>query len=331
MARFTDAFRQVVAALAVWLCAVLHAATVQAIAPEVVRDLALGENDAKVKAIATLVVSGEGGALALLQSLLDGEVQTAGDRVLRIRGGTAVDLATGAAIDPVPEPREDVVLNNRVRRELATAIAALKLTSEDRATRLAAATELQRGADEDMLPAIRRAEDREQDALIRSLLSLSRATIELGSQDKTARLSAIRALAESRDPNTRTLLLPLIEKKSGEFVEPDGDVRAEAERSLRAIESRLSTGEMIGRVFSGVSLGSILLLAALGLAITYGLMGVINMAHGELIMIGAYATYVVQNLFRSYAPGAFDLYLIAAVPAAFAASALTGHGARAHR
>ena len=83
-------------------------------------------------------------------------------------------------------------------------------------------------------------------------------------------------------------------------------MRAEAELSLRAIESRLATGEMVGRVFSGVSLGSILLLAALGLAITYGLMGVINMAHGELIMIGAYATYVVQNLFRSYAPGAFD-------------------------
>ena len=81
---------------------------------------------------------------------------------------------------------------------------------------------------------------------------------------------------------------------------------------MRAIESRLTTGEMVGRVFSGVSLGSILLLAALGLAITYGLMGVINMAHGELIMIGAYATYVVQNLFRAYLPGAFDFYLVAA-------------------
>jgi urea transport system permease protein len=81
---------------------------------------------------------------------------------------------------------------------------------------------------------------------------------------------------------------------------------------------------MVGRVFSGISLGSILLLAALGLAITYGLMGVINMAHGELIMIGAYATFVVQNLFRTYLPGAFDLYLLAALPAAFAASAATG-------
>ncbi len=107
-------------------------------------------------------------------------------------------------------------------------------------------------------------------------------------------------------------------------MEPDSDLRAEAELSLRAIERRLAMGEMISRVFSGVSLGSILLLAALGLAITYGLMGVINMAHGELIMVGAYATYVVQNLFRSYAPGAFDAYLIAAIPVAFAAAAATG-------
>ena len=251
-------------------------------------------------------------------------MQTAGEQVLQVKGDSAIDLATGKSVVPLPETRDDVVLNNRVRRELATAIAALKLTSEDAATRLAAAKELQRGADEEMLPAIRRAVDRETDPEIRSLLVLSRATIELSSPDKATRIGAIRALAESRDANTRTLLLPLLEKKGAEFVEADSDVRAEAELSLRAIESRLETGEMISRVFSGLSLGSILLLAALGLAITYGLMGVINMAHGELIMVGAYATYVIQNLFRSYAPGAFDAYLIAAVPVAFAASALVG-------
>jgi urea transport system permease protein len=96
------------------------------------------------------------------------------------------------------------------------------------------------------------------------------------------------------------------------------------EKSLRAGESELATGEMIGRVFSSVSLGSILLLAALGLAITYGLMGVINMAHGERIMIGAHATCIAQNLFRRYAPGAFDAYLVCAVPVAFAAAGLVG-------
>ena len=74
-------------------------------------------------------------------------------------------------------------------------------------------------------------------------------------------------------------------------------------------------------LFTGVSLGSILLLVALGLAITYGLMGVINMAHGELMMIGAYATYVVQNLFRQHLPGAFDSYVLVAIPVSFLAAA----------
>ncbi len=304
--------------------AVLAAANATAIAPEAVRDLALGDYDAKVAAIEALSTSGDAGALTVLQAFADGDVQVAGDRVLLVKNGQAIDLATGKAVAPLPEPRDDVMLSNPVRRELATAIAALRLTAADRTVRLAAAQELQSGADESMLPAIERALAKEQDAEIKALLTLTRATVQLASSDKVTRIGAIRALAESRDPNTKMLLLPLLEKKNGRFVEPDADVRAEADISLRAIESRLATGEMIGRVFSGVSLGSVLLLAALGLAITYGLMGVINMAHGELIMIGAYATYVVQNLFRTYLPGAFDAYLVAAVPGAFAASALTG-------
>jgi urea transport system permease protein len=307
-----------------YVFAALYAVAAEAMPPQNIRDLAFGENDAKVEAIAALVATGEDSALGLLQALSDGEIQTSGDQVLKVKDKVAVDVITGKAVDPLPASLDDIVLNNRVRRELGTAIAALKLTSGDRAIRLPAAKELQRGAADAMLPAIRRAQEREQDPEVKGLLTLARSTIELGSEDKATRIGAIRALAESRDPNTKTLLLPLLEKKGGEFAEADGDVRAEAELSLRSIESRLATGEMIGRVFSGVSLGSILLLAALGLAITYGLMGVINMAHGELMMIGAYATYVVQNLFRSYAPGAFDFYLVAAVPVAFAASAVVG-------
>ena len=116
----------------------------------------------------------------------------------------------------------------------------------------------------------------------------------------------------------------MLERKGGVYVEPDEQVRAEAQRSLSAVEKRLATGDIAARIFSGISLGTILLLAALGLAITYGLMGVINMAHGELIMIGAYATYVVQSLFRQHVPGAFDYYLLLAAPMAFAISAAVG-------
>ena len=101
-------------------------------------------------------------------------------------------------------------------------------------------------------------------------------------------------------------------------------MRAALTTAIKNVESRLAWGERLGVVFTGLSLGSILFLVALGLAITYGLMGVINMAHGELLMIGAYATYLTQNLFRQHLPGAFDYYIIAAIPVSFMAAALVG-------
>jgi len=296
-----------------------------AIDPQAIRDLAFGESDAKLKAIGALAARGDPEALPLLQALLDGDIQTVGeDQVLLVKGGGATELLSGKTVSSLPESRDDIVINNRVRKGLGTAIAALKLSAPSRAVRLAAAKELQSGTDEDMLPAISDALARETDAEVKELLTLTRASIQLASTDKTTRRAAIRALGDSSSPSTKTLLLGVLEKMGDSFAEPDPELRAEAEKSLRAVEGRLAKGEMLGRVFSGVSLGSILLLAALGLAITYGLMGVINMAHGELIMVGAYATYVVQNLFRKYAPGAFDLYLLCAVPVAFATAGVVG-------
>ena len=308
---------------AVTACLALSASA--AVDPQTIRDLAFGESDAKIKATGVLGASGDADALRLLQAFLDGEVQTVGeDQVLVVQGETATDLLTGKGMAALPDNRDDIVLNNRVRKQLATAIAALKLSAPDRTPRLAAAKQLQDSADEDSLPAIERALAKETDTEIKESLSLTRAAIQLASKDRATRLAAIRALAESSNPTTRTLLLGVLERKDGTYVEADAELRTEADKSLRAVETKLATGEMIGRVFSGISLGSILLLAAVGLAITYGLMGVINMAHGELIMIGAYATYIVQGLFRKYAPGAFDAYLVCAVPAAFAASGLVG-------
>jgi urea transport system permease protein len=306
--------------------AVVLATSAQAtIAPQTIRDLAFGESDAKIAAIGALTTSGDAQALPLLQALLDGEVQTVGeDQVLLVKGDAATDLLTGKTVSPMPANRDDIVVNNRVRRDLGTAIAALKLASPDRSTRLAAARELQNSADQDTLPLISQALAQEPDAEIKELLALTRAQIQLSSKDRATRIAAIRALADSSNPSTKTLLLGVLEQKGGSNVEADAEVRGEAEKSLRAVESKLATGELIGRIFSGISLGSILLLAALGLAITYGLMGVINMAHGELIMVGAYATYVVQDLFRRHAPGAFDAYLLCAVPVAFAVSGLVG-------
>jgi urea transport system permease protein len=313
------------ALIAVAALVVFASGAALAIAPELVRELALGDSDARLKALGTVVGANDTTALPLLQGLIDGEIQvTPDERVLRVKGDRAIDVLTGAAVAPLPEPREDVVVNNRLRREFASAVAVLRLTAPERDVRLAAAKGLQSGADEEMLPAIAKALASEQDAEIKGLLVFAQATVELGSSDKAKRVAAIRALGGSNSASTKTLLLGLLERKGDAYAEPDADVRAEAEIALRAVQGRLTTGEMAGRIFSGLSLGSILLLAALGLAITYGLMGVINMAHGELIMIGAYATYVVQNAFRTHLPGAFDAYLVAALPVSFLAAAVVG-------
>jgi urea transport system permease protein len=296
-----------------------------------VEKLGLGDSDEKVEAINALAATGDPQAAALLKALADGDVQisidgkTGAKRVLIVQGDKAVDAATGETVAPLPQDRDDVVANNRLRGAIASALAALRLVAPDRDTRLAAVKELAGGADPAMLPLVKKALEREADPVIKPMLELVAATLELGAGDRDARIAAIRTLGLSSNPATKTLLLSLLERRTdGAYAEPDEDVRREAQRSLDAVEDRLAWGERAGLLFAGISLGSILLLAALGLAITYGLMGVINMAHGELIMIGAYTTYVVQNLFRTHAPGGFDWYLVCAVPAAFAVSAVVG-------
>jgi urea transport system permease protein len=266
------------------------------------------------------VASGDARAIVLLKALADGEVRVSGTSVLLVKDGEATDAATGAAVRPLPEPLDEVMVNNRLRREIDGALAALRLVSSERSVRLAAVKELSGGADDAMLPLVKKALAAERDAGIRESLAGIVASMELKSPDKATRLAAAKLLGASSNPNTKTLLLPLLDKE----LESDEDVRRMAADSLRTVEARLARGQFVGLIFSGVSLGSILLLAALGLAITYGLMGVINMAHGELIMIGAYTTYVAQNLFRAYWPAAFDWYLLLAVPAAFAVAGLVG-------
>jgi urea transport system permease protein len=249
--------------------------------------LASDDNDEKIAAIGALVAEGDARSAEVLRSAAEGEIEIDGKKV-------------------------EIVVNNRVRGAIAAALAALKINSSERSERLTAAKALAGGANPAMLPLIRKALERESEAEIRSLLEITAAAMQLRSEDKAVRLAAIRALAQSEN---RTLLLEAAS-------DPDEDVRLEAQKSLRAIEDRLAWGEWLGLAFAGASLGSILLLAALGLAITYGLMGVINMAHGELIMIGAYTTYVVQGFFRN--SSFFDGYLLAAIPASFVVAALVG-------
>jgi len=311
--------------IAVLLASLAYIAPAHALEAALVEQLAFGESDERVAAVNALAASGDARALALLTAFADGKVQTAGNRVLIVRNDSAIDAATGATVAPLPAEREDLVINNRLRGALAAAMAALRLLAPEREVRLAAVKELSGGTDPSTLPLVEKALAQEQDPAIRPILEVVAATLQLSSADRETRRNAIHRLGRSADPNVKTALLALTEQRAdGSFGEPDAELRAQANGSLRAVESRLVWGERAGLLFAGVSLGSILLLAALGLAITYGLMGVINLAHGELIMIGAYATYVVQNLFREHLPAAFDWYVLFALPAAFGVSAAVG-------
>lgn len=279
--------------------------------------IAIGEPDARIEALNKAVVNADALTAAFLQALADDAVKVAGDGLVVVKDGKGFDPISGASM-PVPVGAEDVMINNRMRGELDSALAVLKLFSKDDKIRIAAIKQLQSDADESKLPLIEKAFSAEANAQIKEQLGLVRAAALLNSADKTKRLEAAKLLGTSTQANTKTVLLARLQ------VETEPDVKSALQNTLRQVEASLAWGDRLGALFSGISLGSILLLVALGLAITYGLMGVINMAHGELMMVGAYATYVVQGLFQKYLPGAFDWYLLASVPVAFMASALMG-------
>lgn len=310
-----------------WLWLLLFAPmSVWALDSELIKGLAAEENDEKIAAISKLAESGDLAAIPVLQALFDGTLQASPKNGLVIVvNDRAIDALSAKPIERVPDDLVSIDINNRVRRELNGALAALKLSAPERSVRLASAKQLQADADEASLPGIERVLPKEQDAEVKEILLLTQAQINLKTTDPQVRLAAVNTLASTSNPNVKTLLAVMIEKKpDGTYGEPDSLVRVAAIEALNNIQGRLARLELASHAFNGLSLGSVLLLAALGLAITFGLMGIINMAHGELLMIGAYATFMIQSLFRQYFPASFDWYLVAAVPFAFIATAIVG-------
>ena len=296
------------------LCAAVQA---HALTAEQALAMAAGETDDRVVAVQQAVVEPSERTAAFLQALADDAVKIAGGKALIVQDDKGIDPVTGAEV-PVPPDAEDIINNNRMRGEIDTALAGLALFGKDETKRMAAAKALTKEPDAGRLPLLDKALAQETNDKIKTQLELARAATLLDSDDAAQRIAAAQALSLSATPDTRLLLNERV------TVEEDAKVKAALQAALRAIDGQLAWGERLGAAFSGISLGSILLLVALGLAITYGLMGVINMAHGELMMIGAYATYVVQGIFQKYFPGAFDWYLVAALPLAFGASAAVG-------
>ena len=303
--------------MALMASAALWCAPAAALTADEALGIAQGETDARIEALDKAVKNADEQTAVFIQAMADDAVRIAGKRLFIVRDGKGQDALTGADAT-VPADAEEVSINNRLRGEFDTALAALKLFSKDTALRMEGVTALLKDPDESRLPLLEKALAAEKQPAVRAQLELARAAASIGSADPARRLAAAKALGENKTPETKLLINQRLK------VETDPAIKAQLLASLKSIDAALVWGDWLGALFSGISLGSILLLVALGLAITYGLMGVINMAHGELMMIGAYATYVVQGLFQKYLPGMFDWYLLAAVPVAFAASALVG-------
>ncbi|KWR89843.1 urea ABC transporter permease subunit UrtB [Cupriavidus sp. IDO] len=297
------------------------------------KPLAEDDFDAKTAALTALAKAPPEQAGPIFKALQDDALQFAPSvGMVRQDGDKLVDAISGKPVTVKAGELESLTLNNSLRALVDSAASSLLLQSPDIAVRTQAVNTLFAQPESASRASVEAARKNEADPGLRAKLDviwantvLAESPAEGDRATHDARLEAIRILGSDSNPQSRQKLAPLMERDSaGKYREPDADVRLAAQQALDTLRSDQRRAELIGNMFAGLSLGSVLLLAALGLAITYGLIGVINMAHGEFLMIGAYATYVVQTLFRAYAPGAFDWYLLAALPASFLAAGIVG-------
>lgn len=256
--------------------------------------------------------------LPLLRALQKESLFVDGQKHAFMRSGDSL-TALGDASAASGQPKA-VRLTNRLRVLAATALATHQLVSDSVTERRTAARQLQRDVQPDMGDFLQKRLNGETDDVVRQSLTLALANLQLASPQADVRRSAVERLGQSDDPDVQARLTPFTQAQT----EPDAGVRAAAHQSLESIQHRLMWGDLLGQAFMGLSLGSVLLLAALGLAITYGLLGVINMAHGEMLMLGAYATWMVQQAMAQLAPQWLALYPVVALPVAFVLTASVG-------
>jgi urea transport system permease protein len=264
-------------------------------------------------------------ALRILQALMDGDVMVngAGQVFLRDANGALHDCLSGALGNG--EGCQAPVVDNTVRRDLDVLITHLELHSKDSSMRLLAVDGLAKRASQEDASALREALGVERDAAVRRSIVSALAELDLASDDPRQRVAAIQAIEHEGSMRLRSRLQSLVQRNDdGSYPEPNVDVRAAANQALRTLDRKQALVDTAANILYGLSTGSILLLSALGLAITFGLMGVINMAHGEMLMLGAYATYATQVFFRAHLPGHFGLYVLAAIPVALVTCMATG-------
>ncbi len=286
---------------------------------EALASLAKAKTKGKIAAIDVIAATGDERAADVLTTFLGGNLyfRKADKKVLIAKKSGAVyvltDPLTNKEIGQTKKSKiRKIRINNRLRKLLRGVLGGLTLLSKDPAKRRAAADAVFKSRALSALPVLEQAIARETEDNVKERLIMARAAVALDkSKIEAERLAAIATLSAFAVPEVRSLLGAIANSKTSDAV------RAAAANALVDIESRLAFWNGVGNVFHGLSLGSVLLLAAVGLAITFGVMGVINMAHGELVMIGAYTTFMVQEVFRNYFPGAFDFSILVAIPAAF--------------
>jgi urea transport system permease protein len=276
------------------------------------------------KAIEGLVAANAGNGAAIFDALgagrllYDPESRTV---LIKDKAGALTLAKTGEAApaDLAARPLKTVRANNRIRRSIEAGAGAFALQSQDAGKRLAAARAVFRSREPSALRSIEAALARESDPAARTALEAARAIIVLNKPDapEADRIASVDAVAAIGDADALAAL------RSVPADAPPAVKRAAAD-GIESIERWLGVASVVQDVTYGVSLGSVLLLAAIGLAITFGVMGVINMAHGEMVMIGAYATFLTQSLLREHVPALDGASLVIAIPVAFLIAGAVG-------
>jgi urea transport system permease protein len=275
------------------------------------------------KAITDLAASGNPRAADIIGALQEGRLYFNGDAkkvYIKDKSGALQEAATGAGATGISaDDLQPVRLNNRLRRTVDAAIGGLTLLSNDPGKRFDAAQSVFKSREESALPTLEAAIAQESDPRIKRALNEARAAILASKADvaENVRVGAIDSIRGRGDQDALGLL-------SGIAASSEGPVRNAAQAGMSAIRAKIALWNNLQNVWYGLSLGSVLLLAAIGLAITFGVMGIINMAHGEMVMIGAYTTFVVQEYIRSHNPALFGMSLFIAIPLAFVVTGMIG-------
>ena len=278
------------------------------------------ETDTGIGEVAT---SGDPRAATIIEALQEGRLQYSAEQkkvFYKDKSDKLFDALTGAAVAGAePADLDKVRINNRLRGSIDAALGGLRLQVGDPDRRIAAAQSVFKSRETSVLPALDAALAKETDPQVKNALTEARAAVILYSEEASEidKLTAVGVVRARGDQEALSVLLGL----------PAGAppaVTRSARDAVAAIQNQLAVWATAQNAWYGLSLGSVLLLAAIGLAITFGVMGVINMAHGEMVMIGAYVTFVVQEFIRTNNPGLFDYSLLIAVPLAFVVAGFIG-------